>query len=268
MRTALGAPDLPIEIENVQRWSATADWAGALLGRAASSSPATPPTSCRRPAGSAATRGVQDAYDLAWKLAPCSTAPPGRALLDTYDAERRPVGAFTAEQAYTRYVLRLDPELGKENLVPIVDEAAVELGYRHLSDAVTLEPGDDGASWEDPRAPTGRPGMRAPHLAVERGGATVSLLDLYGGGFVVLGGERLERGGRARGRAAAACRRGVPPGRGLPDASSSVRRRCTASATRARRSSGPDGFVAWRTRRGPQDDEDALARALAAAIGR
>ena len=99
------------------------------------------------------------------------TAGPG--LLDTYDTERRPVGSFTVEQAYTRYVLRLDPSLGKDDLMPIVDEAAVEPGYRQLSGAVRVEDGDDGALWEDPREPTARPGMRAPHLPVDRDGKVV-----------------------------------------------------------------------------------------------
>ena len=75
-----------------------------------------------------------------------------------------PVGSFATEQAYTRYVLRLDPGLGQEDLMPIVGEAAVEIGYRYLSDAVQVEPGDDGAMWEDPLEPTAAPGMRAPHL--------------------------------------------------------------------------------------------------------
>ena len=77
--------------------------------------------------------GVQDGYDLAWKLAYVLDGTAGPALLDTYDAERRPVGSFATEQAYTRYVLRLDPGLGKDDLMPIVDEATVELGYRYRS---------------------------------------------------------------------------------------------------------------------------------------
>jgi 2-polyprenyl-6-methoxyphenol hydroxylase-like FAD-dependent oxidoreductase len=266
VRTALGAPDLPIRIENVQRWSATADWAERFSdGRvllAGDSAHVMPPTG-----GFGGNTGIQDAYDLAWKLASVLDGTAGPSLLDTYDGERRPVGAFATEQAYTRYVLRLDPGLGKENLVPIVDEAAVEIGYRHLSDAVTVEPGDDGALWEDPRAPTGRPGMRAPHLAVERNGAAVSLLDLYGGGFVVFGGDAWsEPAGRAAGVL------GVPlevhrPGGDFRDASSSFGELYGTGddgATLVR----PDGFVAWRTRRGPQDDGDALARALAAALAR
>ena len=98
------------------------------------------------------------------------TAGPG--LLDTYDTERRPVGSFATEQAYTRYVLRLDPSLGKENLMPIVDEAAVELGYRHLSDAVRGggrrrrralggPARADGAAGDAGAAPPDRPGRDA-----------------------------------------------------------------------------------------------------------
>ena len=61
-------------------------------------------------------------------------------------------------------MLRLAPELGKENLQPIVPEATVELGYRYRSDAVLLEADGDDAVVEDPHAPSARPGTRAPHL--------------------------------------------------------------------------------------------------------
>ena len=56
--------------------------------------------------------GVADAHNLAWKLALVLDGSAGPGLLETYDAERRPVGELTVEQAYTRYVVRLDPELG------------------------------------------------------------------------------------------------------------------------------------------------------------
>ena len=90
-------------------------------------------------------------------------------------------------------MLRLAPELGKENLQPIVPEATVELGYRYRSDAVLLEADGDDAVVEDPHAPSARPGTRAPHLVVNRDGAPISVLDLMGGGFVALAGRAGER---------------------------------------------------------------------------
>src|SRR5262249_20283814 len=127
--------------------------------------------------------GVQDGHNLAWKLAYVSRGEAGAALLDTYDTERRPAGEFAAEQAYTRYVVRLDPELdSKENLQPYVPEHVVELGYRYHSPAIIGEPGDDGSTFEDPATPTARPGSRLPHLELESG----STLDLVGRSFVVL----------------------------------------------------------------------------------
>jgi 2-polyprenyl-6-methoxyphenol hydroxylase-like FAD-dependent oxidoreductase len=38
--------------------------------------------------------GIQDAWNLGWKLALVTRGTAGEALLDTYDAERRPVGGF------------------------------------------------------------------------------------------------------------------------------------------------------------------------------
>ena len=112
---------------------------------------------------------------------------PAPALLDTYDAERRPVGEFTAEQAYTRYVLRLDPTLGKENLEPIVDDAADRARLPATARTPSRGARRRRPVWEDPREPTGRPGFRAPHLGRGRRGRR-STLDLFGRGFVVLGG--------------------------------------------------------------------------------
>ena len=86
--------------------------------------------------------GIHDACNLAWKLAAVVRGVAGERLLETYDAERRPVATFTAEQAYTRYVARLAPDLGTEDLHPFVDDATVDLGYRYRSAAV-LDDGED-----------------------------------------------------------------------------------------------------------------------------
>ena len=263
VREALGAPDLPVEIENVQRWPATADWAERFSeGRVLIAGDAVhvmPPTG-----GFGGNCGVQDAFDLAWKLQYVleGKAPP--ALLDTYDTERRPVGSFTTEQAYTRYVLRLDPSLGKENLMPIVHEATVELGYRHVSEAIGLEADDDGALWEDPAEPSGRPGMRAPHVWVERDGKKVSTLDLFCRGFTLVAGAGATEWPAAA--QAAAERLGVPldtyrAGTDFADPSGAVAHAFGIGSEGAALVR-PDGFVSWRARAADGDVDAALARAL------
>src|SRR6185312_12822030 len=94
VREALGAPDdLPVEIENVQRWNASAEWAEQLReGRvflAGDSAHAMPPTG-----GFGGNTGVADANNLAWKLAWVLRGDAGSALLETYEAERLPVARF------------------------------------------------------------------------------------------------------------------------------------------------------------------------------
>jgi 2-polyprenyl-6-methoxyphenol hydroxylase-like FAD-dependent oxidoreductase len=186
VREALGDPALEVEIENVQRWNACADWAMRfqegrvfIAGDAAHNMPPT--------GGFGGNTGVQDGHNLAWKLAFVLQRLAGPELLTTYDTERRPVGEHTVEQAYTRYVLRLAPELGKENLEPIVPESTVELGYRYRSTAVIADD-QDGHVFENPFEPSGRPGTRAPHVALTRAGAPISPLDLFGRDFVLLTG--------------------------------------------------------------------------------
>ncbi|HZQ65350.1 MAG TPA: FAD-dependent monooxygenase [Gaiellaceae bacterium] len=261
VRTALGAPDLPVAIENVQRWSASADYAERLVdGRillAGDAAHVMPPTG-----GFGGNTGVQDAYDLAWKLAHVLDGRASPGLLETYDVERRPVGSFTVEQAYTRYVLRLDPGLGKENLMPIVDEATVELGYRYRSPAIQGD-GDD-PPWEDPREPTARPGTRAPHLPIERESRGISTLDLFGDGFVLLAGSDGASWCEAA-RTAHAPLAAFRFGSDFADASGRF------PAAYGVGESGavlvrPDGFVAWRA---PGDGNgEELVQALDRALGR
>jgi 2-polyprenyl-6-methoxyphenol hydroxylase-like FAD-dependent oxidoreductase len=178
VRKALGRPDLAVDVDNVQHWSAEASWATRFQDRRVM-----PPTG-----GFGGNTGVADAHDLAWKLALVANGTAGAALLDTYDAERRPVAGLTVEQAYTRYVLRVDPSLPRDDLAAPLDDASIELGPIYRSAAVLGPDEDDGALLADPRLPGGRPGTRAPHLPVERDGTHASVLDVLGDGFVLLAG--------------------------------------------------------------------------------
>src|SRR4030095_10790942 len=123
----------------------------------------------------------------AWNLPAVGGGTAGAGLLDTYDVERRPVCDLVVEQAYTRYVLRVDPTLSRENLAAPMDDASIELGPVYRSAGLRPEGRDDGAALEDPRRPTGRVGVRAPHLPVEIAGTPGSVHDVLGRGFVLLG---------------------------------------------------------------------------------
>jgi hypothetical protein len=269
VREALGDPDLPVEIENVQRWSASAEYAERLQeGRVFLAGDAVhvmPPTG-----GFGGNCGIHDGYDLAWKLAHVLDGRAGEELLATYDAERQPVGAFSTEQAYTRYVLRLDPALGKDDLMPIVEEATVEVGYRYRSAAVVVEPGDDEAMWENPREPSGRPGFRAPHAEVTAGGVEQSTLDLFGRGFVVLAGSGGEPWCAAA--QAAGTSLGVPVtayriGSDVTDASGGLEA-LYGTGPEGAVLVRPDGFVAWRSSGSHPEPEGELAAALGSALAR
>jgi 2-polyprenyl-6-methoxyphenol hydroxylase-like FAD-dependent oxidoreductase len=251
VREALGAPALAVEIENVQQWNACAEWAERfqdgrifLAGDAAHNMPPT--------GGFGGNAGVADAHNLAWKLALVLDGSAGPELLDTYDAERRPVGEFTTEQAYTRYVLRLDPELGKEDIQPFVPDPPIELGHRYRSPAVVAESDDDGSIHENPHEPSGRPGTRAPHVELDGG----STLDLFGRGFVVLS--------AAEPWCAAARSVRIDARRIDSAAFTKAYGTGTEGAVLVR----PDGFIAWRARRAQDDGERELSSVLAQVLAR
>ncbi len=185
LRAAIGVPDIPVVIEDVAKWRAVADSAERYqVGRAFLAGDAAhtmPPNG-----GFGGNTGIQDAWNLAWKLALVLQGVAGPALLDTYDTERRAIGALMVEQAYSRYVTRVAPYLGTEGMQPIVDDFSLEIGTRCNSPAVVLEPGAEPALHEHPRESNGRPGSRAPHVLLEGDDTRVSTLDLFGREFVLL----------------------------------------------------------------------------------
>ena len=186
LRASLGA-DVPFAIENVMKWESNADTAEHfrdgrifLAGDAAHSMPPT--------GGFGGNTGVEDARNLAWKLALVLEDLAPSALLETYEAERRPIGAFTVEQAYSRYVTRWAPYLGTQDIAPIANDLDIDLGYRYRSQAVIADGEDDGRLLEATKESRGRPGMRAPHIWIDRKGHPMSTLDLFGTGFTLLAG--------------------------------------------------------------------------------
>jgi 2-polyprenyl-6-methoxyphenol hydroxylase-like FAD-dependent oxidoreductase len=260
VRDALGAPDLPVEIEDVQRWNAAAEWAERLrAGRiliAGDAAQVMPPTG-----GYGGNTGVHAAHNLAWKLAYVLDGRADPALLDTYEAERVPVSRLTVEQAYTRYVTRLDQSLGTDGLHPLVDDALIDLGYRYRSAAITPDADDDGGDWEDPHKPTGRPGFRAPHLPLGHDGAARSTLDLVDRDPVLLTGPAGTAWADVA--AAAAIRLGVALPTYHLDANFGGYGIGAGGAVLIR----PDGFVAWRSADVPRHPDE-LTPALSRMLGR
>jgi len=246
--TALGTRDIPVTIDNVMHWEAAAKVAARLQTSrvfiAGDAAHVMPPTG-----GFGGNTGVQDAHNLAWKLARVLNGTASASLLSTYDDERRPVAKLSVEQAYTRYVLRTDPSLGTDSAQPLVGDLNIELGYRYRSAAILLEPNDDGSVHLNPRESRGLPGTRAPHVWLTQRGKGISTLDLYDGRFVLLAGpkahEWCERGAAAAallGLALKICR---PGSDGLEDIDGQL---CGSHGIE---SDGcvlvrPDGFVAWR----------------------
>ena len=85
--------------------------------------------------GLGANTGIQDAHNLAWKLAAVLREEAGPPLLDTYHDERRPVGLLTMEQALARWGSRVG-EGAEEQSAPLLDYAAIAFGYRYRSAAI------------------------------------------------------------------------------------------------------------------------------------
>ena len=263
LRAAIGVPDIPVVIENIATWRAEANCADRFAdGRvflAGDAAHVVPPNG-----GYGGNTGVQDAHNLAWKLALTLAGVAGPGLLDTYDAERRPVGELTVEQAFTRYVTRVAPYLGTENTQPIVDDFSMEIGYRYDSPAVVLEPGSPPRH-EHPRESAGRPGARAPHVFLERDGGRLSTLDLFGRNFVLLAGPEGEAWRAAA--SAAAKELGVTldvhlvGDDGLTDAGGSFPGAFGISPSGAVLVR-PDGFVGWRAVTAADAPEDDLRQAL------
>ncbi len=223
IRRSLGLPDLQATVHAVSHWRLEASLADRyqvgrvfLVGDAAHKhSPTT---------GLGLNSAVQDAHNLAWKLHAVLAGHAGEGLLDTYEAERRPVGRRNVERATTTFFLHMNidaalglaPDLSKEaswaRLTRLFSDAAedadlrervaaaiadechefgaqnVDLGFTYTSSAVVHD-----ASAEHVYAdavtdfhPQTRPGHRIPHAWLVRADERRSTFDLTGRGRFTL----------------------------------------------------------------------------------
>ena len=264
VRAALGTPNLPLTILDAMPWEMSAQTAKRmsegrvfLVGDAAHTMPPT--------GGLGGQTAMQDAADLAWKLALVLKGQAGPGLLATYHAERHPVAAMTVARQTTNYVERMRSdrtELADPNVE--ADYMSVAMGYRYRSASIILDKADDGQATENPLHPTGMPGTRLAHVVMTRDGEAISTLDLVGRNFVLLAGPEGSTWIEAAARVSA--RLGVEIavyqlGADLIDPLDAVRAR-TGLAAAGALLVRPDGFIAWRTADANGDPSTTLTHVL------
>lgn len=213
---------------------------------------------------------IQDGYDIAWRIAAVVAGHAGPNLLAGYDAERRPVGESTANRQLHRLSDRMAPQLKTLQFAEEVSPVWEHLGYRVRSPFVLAEPGDAGDLLEDPESAEARPGSRAPHVPVRRGGRDISVLDLFGRDHVLLLGSPDTAWRAAAEKQAAELDVPLPVhafGAELTDHTGEVARRYGLGADTAILVR-PDGYVAWRAPALPDDPEQVLRDVLTTVLGR
>ena len=227
IRAASGIADLEIELLSVLRWrheQAVADrWRVGRILLVGDAAHRFPPHG-----GFGMNSGIQDCANLAWKLAAVVRGQAGEELLDTYEAERKPVAEYNAEQVAlnTKRMQETGWLMGDRSILDAIELPEGEAARRAIAEAIPKQREQfwsrgqqfgriyrRGAVVADATAPvessvgvyrpTTHPGARLPHLwlTYALSDSRLSTVDLLGSGFVLL-----TRGGPAIGwRRAAEC---------------------------------------------------------------
>ncbi len=152
---------------------------------------------------------VQDAHNLAWKLAYVARGWASDSLLDSYHDERAPIARYNADRSLenTRNVGRIRRIAEGGGNADMTAEEAVAASGRYgnwlgmdiglsYGDGCLLADGTEPPVLSDPVSdyrPTGRPGHRAPHVPLAIDGKVVSTLDLFDQQFTLLLGSSTDQ---------------------------------------------------------------------------
>jgi hypothetical protein len=274
-------PDLDVKILGIDPWVAAAEVAERYrVGRvflAGDAAHHMPPTG-----GFGLNTGVQDAHNLAWKLAAVLEGWACPDLLDTYEVERRPYGQFVTRQCLeTAWSMGRGPQTSSaSSTAPKLarPEFHNELGMIFgacYGSCVVIPDGSELPEVANPvtdYVPCARPGSRAPHIWLERDGRRVSTHDLIGMCFTLFAGARGEPWRDAARAAASAL--SIPIGAFTigPGADIADPQDAWMSAYGVGRDGAvlvrPDGHVAWRSRSGVARPRHELESAFRAMLGR
>ncbi|QOW29122.1 FAD-dependent monooxygenase [Bacillus cereus] len=180
IQTAIGSTNVESEIVSVLPWEATESTATKFQDNriflVGDSAHIMPPTG-----GFGSNTGIQDAHNLAWKLAAVIKGKANPKLLETYHEERYPVAKLTTYYASSLLFRAANRE---ESSLNIMDGLAVTVGYQYSSKAIIDD--SDNPHRMDSVELNGRPGTRAPHFFGTYEGKEISILDLLGNDFVLL----------------------------------------------------------------------------------
>jgi len=274
IRKAVGVPDLAVSVLGVSPWEASAIVADQyrvgnvfLAGDAAHEMPPT--------GGFGLNTGVQDVHNLAWKIAAVLRGKADEKLLDSYHAERQPLGGIITQNALAN-ALSMGRNVRQSNVLPrreFLNEQGLIFGASYQSMAVVPD-GTPPVAVDDPvtdYVPSARPGSRAPHVWLMRGNEQISTIDLFGPHFVLLAG----RDGGAWRQAAQGIATSSPPlmaftiGKDgdLVDVDGNWHDAYGVDADGAVLVR-PDGQVAWRSRSGASNPGEVLRTALDRLFGR
>jgi hypothetical protein len=261
MRRAFGR-EIPYTVEDKTMWvrkMTVADrFADGRVFLAGDSAHAHPPNG-----GLGMNTGIQDSFDLGWKLAAMVQGWGGGNLMESYDIERRPacaranlvsLGSFRRLNAAPPNPAINDPTPEGEAVRRAVGQklaaenekswhpVGVHLGYIYQPSPIVVpdgspRPEDDTFGY----TPTTFPGARAPHAWLSNDRST---LDLFGPGFTLLSFDGAATDGVER----AARSKRVPL-----DVHHINRREVADLYARRLILVRPDGHVAWRGDDPPQD---------------
>lgn len=295
IRKAVGDASVDIRIVSILHWkhdqAVTDRWRAGRVFFVGDSAHRFPPHG-----GFGMNSGVQDSFNLVWKIGLVLRGLAGDELLDTYEDERRPVAILNGEQSLantyrleeTGWFLR-DPSLladierqGPEGeaararigaAIPRQREAYYSFGQQfgaiYRSNAVIPDGSEPEPSTVTDYRITAHPGARAPHLRLRApDGKELSTIDLFHERFILLAGPS----GRAWREAA----KSAAGERGLPLAAYMIGAEGDVSEAPGERQFvdvygiepdgavlvRPDGHVAFRSRRSVADAREALIEAL------